>query len=109
MVWNEPSKQWLPEVEVNEDFLAQYNASYGVDYDYSSMPVPEPQLPKEEPPKLTKEERRTQKREWERQQAIKNQGWVDIEDDKNTNVYVDGLPKEITDEEFGVFFIHIYI
>ena len=28
------------------------------------------------------------------------EGWFDINDDKNTNVYVSGLPLDITDEEF---------
>lgn len=104
LAWNDAVQHWLPEVELNDDFMAQYQSNYGVDYDYSSMPVPEPNLPKEEPKKLTKAERRAKKREYERQQAIKNKGWVEIEDDKNTNVYVDGLPKEITDEEFAVTF-----
>ena len=42
MSWNETSKQWLPDVVVDEDFLAYYNASYGVNYDYDSMPKPQP-------------------------------------------------------------------
>jgi hypothetical protein len=71
MSWNQTSQQWLPDVEVDEDFLAYYNASYGVQYDYASMPKPEPRktaadfedddekpLPKkEEQRQLTKEER----------------------------------------------------
>lgn len=40
MTWNETSNQWLPDVEVTEDFLALYNASYGVQYDYSKMERP---------------------------------------------------------------------
>lgn len=27
-------------------------------------------------------------------------GWFQIEDEKNTSVYVSGLPEDITDEEF---------
>ena len=42
MTWNETLKQWLPDIEVNEDFLAYYNANYGIQYDYDSMPKPEP-------------------------------------------------------------------
>lgn len=30
------------------------------------------------------------------------QGWVDIDETKNTNVYVSGLPSTITEEEFIV-------
>lgn len=32
--------------------------------------------------------------------AKKKEGWVDVDDDKNTNVYVSGLPMDITDEDF---------
>ncbi len=30
----------------------------------------------------------------------KKEGWVDVNEDKNTNVYVSGLPLDVTDEEF---------
>lgn len=30
----------------------------------------------------------------------KKEGWFEIDDEKNTNVYVSGLPLDITDEEF---------
>ncbi|KAI1730708.1 RNA recognition motif domain-containing protein [Ditylenchus destructor] len=86
MVWNNATQQWLPEVDVDEDFLAVYNATYGVNYDYDT----EKGVP------LTKEEKRAKKRELEKQPVA----WVDIEDDKNTNVYVSGLPSTITEEQF---------
>lgn len=44
MTWNETSQQWLPDVQVDEDFLAIYNANYGLQYDYSKMPVPKPEV-----------------------------------------------------------------
>jgi HIV Tat-specific factor 1 len=31
---------------------------------------------------------------------MKKEGWVDVSQDKNTNVYVSGLPLDITDQEF---------
>uniref|UniRef100_A0A915CUA6 17S U2 SnRNP complex component HTATSF1 n=1 Tax=Ditylenchus dipsaci TaxID=166011 RepID=A0A915CUA6_9BILA len=100
MVWNQTSEQWLPEVDVNEDFLAQYHANYGVSYDYDSMPKPEPASKpvqeKDKEPPLTKEEKKAKKREMEKQAA----GWVDIGEDKNTNVYVSGLPSTINEEGF---------
>ncbi|VDP22310.1 unnamed protein product [Onchocerca flexuosa] len=34
MEWNQISQQWLPVVEVNEDFLAQYHSNYGINYDF---------------------------------------------------------------------------
>ena len=33
-------------------------------------------------------------------QPKKKEGWVDVNEDKNTNVYVSGLPLDISDEEF---------
>jgi hypothetical protein len=64
MSWNQTIQQWLPDEEID---LAIYSATYGVPYDYVSMPKPEPrkELPtkneenkqKEPPRKLTKEEK----------------------------------------------------
>ena len=42
-------------------------------------------------PKSTKQEEKVIK---------KKEGWVDVNEEKNTNVYVSGLPLDITDEEF---------
>lgn len=39
-IWNEASQQWLPNVDINDDFLAMYNANYGVTYDYSQIQTP---------------------------------------------------------------------
>lgn len=70
------------------------------------MPKPEPtkssndKVTEKDVP-LTKEERRAKKRELEKQPVA----WVDIEDDKNTNVYVSGLPSTITEEQFTVSII----
>lgn len=100
MIWNEASQQWLPNVDVDENFLAMYHANYGVAYDYSQIATPSNTLKKEKP--LTKEEKQIKKRELEKQQNI--QGWVDIDEEKNTNVYVSGLPSTITEEEFIVIF-----
>jgi hypothetical protein len=106
MIWNSTINQWLPEIEVNEDFLASYNASYGIQYDYSNLPVSTTktnqmgsQLVIEKPEKLSKEEREKRKRE----ATDRAKNWLEIDDEKNTNVYVSGLPSDITEEEFMVF------
>jgi hypothetical protein len=41
-----------------------------------------------------------QKQESKEKMNKKKEGWVDVNQDKNTNVYVSGLPLDITDEEF---------
>uniref|UniRef100_A0A915Q480 RRM domain-containing protein n=1 Tax=Setaria digitata TaxID=48799 RepID=A0A915Q480_9BILA len=40
MEWNQISQQWLPVVEITEDFLAQYHSSYGVKYDFAEKEGP---------------------------------------------------------------------
>jgi len=100
MTWNEQAKQWLPDVEVDEDFLANYHLNYGVQYDYSQMQKSSEGKDGEaagtsKKAPLTKEEKKALKRE-----ADKPVGWVDIEDDKNTNVYVSGLPATINEASF---------
>jgi len=104
MLWNSHINQWLPNIDVNEDFIAHYNTSYGVQYDYSSLTpgtsnsdhkVTSSLTDK----KLSKEEKETRKRE----AAERSKNWIDIEDEKNTTVYVSNLPTNITDEEFIEF------
>ncbi|KAI3420211.1 hypothetical protein GPALN_003529 [Globodera pallida] len=118
MTWNEVCGQWLPDVDVDEDFLALYNANYGVQYDYSKMPQPKPATGgdpsfdgnasssaagasgggKEKKP-LTKEEKLERKRE----AAKRPVGWVDLEEQRNTIVYVSGFPPSIDEEQFIEF------
>ncbi|KAH7697931.1 HIV TAT specific factor 1 [Aphelenchoides avenae] len=104
MVWNDAAKQWIPNTDINEDLLAYHHLTYGVHYDYDSMPKPEPKKEapeeKEKPAPLTKEERRAKKREAAAEAMKQSQGWVDISDEKNTSVYVSGLPPDITVEDF---------
>lgn len=123
MTWNEGSQQWLPDVEVNEDFLAYYNASYGVQYDYANMPKPQPQRQqrecseeaadkkkelKQQYHKLSKEEkllkkRETKKRKAEHEAARRQEGWFEMDEEHNTNVYVSGFPPTIDEEQFIEF------
>ncbi|KAL3998667.1 RNA recognition motif family protein [Acanthocheilonema viteae] len=93
MEWNQISQQWLPTVEVNEDFLAQYHSNYGIKYDFgekegSSM---EGRNEKSESHKPVKHKLQDKKEQ---------QGWVELEEEKNTSVYVSNLPFSITEESF---------
>ncbi|KAM4695704.1 17S U2 SnRNP complex component HTATSF1 [Rhinophrynus dorsalis] len=110
--WDLEKKAWFP--KITEDFLAMYHANYGVDTedkdDESSPSVispskqatmskdsPDAETPKEinkplaEPaaPKAKGEKRKP------------DPGWFQVEDQRNTNVYVTGLPPDITNEEFA--------
>ncbi|CAG9535554.1 unnamed protein product [Cercopithifilaria johnstoni] len=93
MEWNQISQQWLPAVEVNEDFLAQYHSNYGIKYDFgeqegSSM---EGKNEKSEDHKHGKHKMFDKKEQ---------QGWVELEEERNTSVYVSNLPLSITEESF---------
>ncbi|EFO19675.1 HIV TAT specific factor 1 [Loa loa] len=93
MEWNQISQQWLPVVEINEDFLAQYHSNYGIKYDFgqkqgSSM---EEKDEKSENPKPVKHKLHDKKEQ---------QGWVELEEERNTSVYVSNLPFSITEESF---------
>uniref|UniRef100_A0A0N5AA01 17S U2 SnRNP complex component HTATSF1 n=1 Tax=Syphacia muris TaxID=451379 RepID=A0A0N5AA01_9BILA len=99
--WNEAAHQWLPVVEVNEDFLAVYNANYGIDYSFGNAEgtssfesrVDEKKAEEQQQPKKAKLNR-DKKRE-------KNEGWVEFDESKNSAVYVSNLPTSITEESFA--------
>ncbi|XP_040036724.1 17S U2 SnRNP complex component HTATSF1 [Gasterosteus aculeatus] len=113
--WDPEKKAWFP--KITEDFIAAYQANYGFTQDgdpdsnqaavSSSNPAaPEPQSKPSEKAKpgdsskkqkLDKQEEGTQKGE----KRKPDPGWFDIEDNKNTNVYVSGLPLDITPDEFA--------
>jgi hypothetical protein len=101
MVWNPLGQTWIPDVDVNEDFLANYHSQYGVPTDYSSIPTPsEPKKPAEAP--LTKNEKRAKKREAAAATAERLKGWIQMNEANNTKVYISGLPTTITEEEYIV-------
>jgi hypothetical protein len=111
MVWKPEIQQWIPDNEVNEDFLAYYNSTYGIQYDYSNYDfgstnskdttTSEQQSSDLTGKKLTKEEKEMRRRE----AAERAKNWMEIDDSKSTNVYVSRLPTDITEIEFTVFFV----
>ena len=98
--WDLDKKAWFP--KITEDFIATYQANYGFSnigassstarvQDGSARTAEEPpqrQLPDPSDPKRKGEKRKTES------------GWFHVEDDRNTNVYVSGLPPDITVDEF---------
>lgn len=83
--------------------MANYHTNYGVPTDYSKVKAPEPQKPVEpvEAP-MTKGEKRAKKREAAAETAERLKGWIQMDETRNTKVYVSGLPTTITDEEYTV-------
>ncbi|VDK35681.1 unnamed protein product [Gongylonema pulchrum] len=98
MEWNQISQQWLPVVEVNEDFLAQYHSNYGIQYDFGEKEGPSTADKAAE----EKHEENSKKNAKKHKTHDKNekQGWVELEDERNTSVYVSNLPLNITEESF---------
>lgn len=98
--WDLDKKAWFP--KITEDFIATYQANYGFSSDGASSSsanvqdantktVEEP--PQKEIPEATDSKKRGEKRKAE-------SGWFHVEEDRNTNVYVSGLPPDITVDEF---------
>ncbi|KAM6912096.1 17S U2 SnRNP complex component HTATSF1 isoform 1-T3 [Lycodopsis pacificus] len=117
--WDPEKKAWFP--KITEDFIAAYQANYGFTQDgdpdankaavSSSNPAaPEPHSKpseKEKPGDSSKnqdpDQHETAAKE-DKQKGEKRKpdpGWFDIEENKNTNVYVSGLPPDISNDEFA--------
>ncbi|XP_073497378.1 17S U2 SnRNP complex component HTATSF1 [Phyllobates terribilis] len=99
--WDLDKKAWFP--KITEDFLAIYQANYGyTPENENAEPSPAPKESKEEqkPKKEPKPEpeQSDQKAKGEKRKA--DPGWFNVEEDRNTNVYVTGLPPDITNDEF---------
>ncbi|XP_037604027.1 HIV Tat-specific factor 1 [Sebastes umbrosus] len=118
--WDHEKKAWFP--KITEDFIAAYQANYGFTKDgdpdanqaavSSSNPAaPEPDSKaseKEKPGVAAKKPHPDDQHEAQDKEAKQkgekrkpDPGWFDIEENKNTNVYVSGLPPDISTEEFA--------
>ncbi|CAB1445203.1 unnamed protein product [Pleuronectes platessa] len=114
--WDPEKKAWFP--KITEDFIAAYQANYGFTNDGEQDPnvaavsgtgpdAPKPDSKSSEKKKagdatqnLTPDEQdAAAKEKGEKRKA--EAGWFDIDDNKNTNVYVSGLPPDISNEEFA--------
>ncbi|XP_036299308.1 HIV Tat-specific factor 1 isoform X1 [Pipistrellus kuhlii] len=98
--WDLDKKAWFP--KITEDFIATYQANYGFSNDGASSSTANVQdvnaRPAEEPPQRKNPEPTDSKKRGEKRKA--ESGWFHVEEDRNTNVYVSGLPPDITLDEF---------
>ncbi|XP_077165097.1 17S U2 SnRNP complex component HTATSF1 [Paroedura picta] len=106
--WDRDKKAWFP--KVTEDFLATYHANYGFPTDSSDNsfasvtkadikpPVDSKMAGVQQPveQKVSQQTEPKQKGEKRKPEA----GWFHVEEQKNTNIYVTGLPPDITKDEF---------
>lgn len=109
--WDHEKKAWFP--KITEDFIAAYQANYGFtkegdpDANNAAVSSTDPAAPEKEKPgdytqKQEADQRETPAKE-AKQKGEKRKvepGWFDIDDNKNTNVYVSGLPPDTSTEEF---------
>lgn len=109
--WDHEKKAWFP--KITEDFIAAYQANYGFtkdgdpDANNAAVSSTDPAAPEKEKPgddaqKPKPEQQETPAKE-AKQKGEKRKaepGWFDIDDNKNTNVYVSGLPPDTSTEEF---------
>ncbi|KAM6970024.1 17S U2 SnRNP complex component HTATSF1 [Aplochiton taeniatus] len=114
--WDQDKKAWFP--KITEDFLAAYQANYGftpdgdpdasasasasaaaaVPTNVAAAPGPQGKAPGQQAPKSDQNQATDAKQKGEKRKP--DPGWFDVEQDKNTNVYVSGLPPDISTEEF---------
>lgn len=95
--WDMQRNAWFPKVD--DDFLAAYQASYGVNTTTES----EGNVAAEGQQSSSGSRGTQQESSKQAKQAQKRKsepGWFEIDEDKNTNVYVSGLPEDITMQEF---------
>ncbi|CAI5439834.1 unnamed protein product [Caenorhabditis angaria] len=108
--WDEEKQEWIPkepkvggateEPQVNEDFIAQYQANYGVQYDDLYKKMDEEILQKTQKALEEHEEKKEKKRKKKAgEEAEKKDAWIDL-GDKVHAVYVQNLPTDITEQEF---------
>ncbi|KAM5315351.1 LOW QUALITY PROTEIN: 17S U2 SnRNP complex component HTATSF1-like [Glossophaga mutica] len=98
--WDLEKKAWFP--KITEDFIAIYQANYGFSNDDASSSTANVQdvsvRPAEKPPQRKISEPTDPQKRGEKRKA--ESGWFHVEEDRNTNVYVSGLPPDITVAEF---------
>ncbi|XP_051972570.1 HIV Tat-specific factor 1-like [Xyrauchen texanus] len=104
--WDHEKRAWFP--KINDDFIAAYQANYGFNEDGEPDPTaaaPSADSLPAQPEELKKPEESSDQdtakegsQKGEKRKA--DPGWFEVEGDKNTNVYVTGLPPDITPDEF---------
>ncbi|MBN3278590.1 HTSF1 factor, partial [Polyodon spathula] len=104
--WDPEKRAWFP--KLTEDFLATYHANYGFNTEESEStstladkPAPATQGgDAKKPPAGGAEASQAKEGKQKGEKRKCDPGWFDVDEGKNTNVYVSGLPLDITPDEF---------
>ncbi|XP_043565015.1 HIV Tat-specific factor 1 [Chiloscyllium plagiosum] len=102
--WDCEKKAWFP--KITEDFLATYHANYGYieeNPENTGNSTTETEktaavLEKSSQSNTPQGDPKESKQKGEKRKV--DAGWIDVEEQRNTNVYVSGLPPDITNDEF---------
>lgn len=96
--WDKDKHAWFP--KITDDFMAQYQMSYGFSEENTAAPAEE---------KITKQEPKSAEKPEAHEKTEENKGvkrkpstptWFEVDDNQNTKVYVSNLPEDYTEEEF---------
>lgn len=98
--WDKEKNAWFPKVD--EDFMAKYQMNYG--FTDTSTSQPKPPEPNQPPPSQKAKEEKEQRRIEARRKAQEPPTWFEIDEARNTAIYVSGLPLDITIEELTQLF-----
>lgn len=94
--WDQAKHAWFPKID--DDFIAAYQSNYGYD-ESNSQNADNPSQSSKQGDDAKGDE--SSKNAGTKRPANEMQvGWFEVADEHNTNVYVSGLPHDITDDEF---------
>ncbi|XP_065057716.1 17S U2 SnRNP complex component HTATSF1-like [Rhopilema esculentum] len=91
-------RAWFPKVD--EDFIAAYQANYGFTETGEPLP-PEELAKKQEEANDSADKTISENKVAGQKRKAMEPAWFEIDPDKNPNVYVSGLPVDITEQEFS--------
>jgi HIV Tat-specific factor 1 len=108
--WDAEKKGWFPKID--DYFLAAYQANYGLAQPETTPTDPAPSAPAVQPvagtqhpaggenPTPDEQSSASSEDGARKRKQEPEEGWFEIEESKNHNIYVSGLPHDVTPEEF---------
>lgn len=90
--WSEEKQAFFPLID--DDFIARYQSQYGNDE------TKDDETEETDEPETRDEDRNDGPKAKKVKKEESKPTWFEVDDDHNTNVYVSGLPLDITEEEF---------
>ncbi|XP_068757063.1 17S U2 SnRNP complex component HTATSF1-like [Montipora capricornis] len=101
--WDPEKRGWFPKVD--DDFIAAYQMNYGFaaegeDESTDNKEIAVPVIDAAQTTNSQIQKQDEQAIELKKKKRKVDEGWFEVDDNKNPNVYVSGLPLDTTDEEF---------